>query len=197
MNVAIIPARGGSRRIPGKNIKPFHGKPIIAYSIETALMSGLFDDVAVTTDSQEIAAVASQYGATHITRGEHYAEDEVGTQEVMRHALRLYEATYNKHPEIACCIYPCAPMMTVDDLDQGLKALKRDHHTYAFAVAEEPFGPAGTFYWGWTRSFKEHLNLVTPYAAMIPIPPERCIDINTQEDWDKAERMYATWKGLK
>lgn len=190
--IAIIPARGGSRRIPGKNIRPFHGKPIIAYSIETALRSGLFDTVAVCTDSREIQAVAEQYGAWHLTRSEANARDEVGTQEVMRHALTLAMAIKDTTWDQACCIYATSPMLTIQDLING-KGWLNCGRVYSFAVAEEPFGPAGMFYWGAADRFLSSFPLVTPHSAMIPIPKHRCIDINTEADWIEAATMYAVW----
>jgi pseudaminic acid cytidylyltransferase len=191
--IAIIPARGGSRRIPGKNIKMFHGKPIIAYSIETARRSGLFDTIAVCTDSNEIGAVAEHYGAWRLTRSEASARDEVGTQEVMRHAITLAQAIKDTTWDQACCIYATAPMMTVPDLVAATVYLQEPRR-YAFAVSEEPFGPAGMFYLGAARDFLIGHPLVQPQAVMIPIPATRCIDINTHDDWERAEKMYADWR---
>lgn len=190
--IAIIPARGGSTRIPGKNIKDFHGKPIIAYSIETAIKSGLFDAVAVCTDSREIQSVGECYGASHLTRSAYHSRDEVGTQEVMRHAIKLAMAIKDTEWDRACCIYPASPMLTVEDLRHGNGWLDLDR-VYAFGVAAEPFGAAGTFYFGRTERFLSSFPLVTPHSAMIPISQHRCIDINTMQDWERAETMYADW----
>lgn len=194
MKVAIIPARGGSRRIPLKNIRQFHGQPIIAYSIYTALQSRLFDAVLVSTDDQAIAAVARHYGATTLKRPPQLALDEVGTQEVIGRAIEQAALDLGDI-DYACCIYPTAPMLTTLDLLRGWHALQRTSAMYAFAVGEEPFGPAGMFYWGRSIAFKTGMPLYHEHSVIIPIPPERCIDINTEEDWMKAEAMYSAWKG--
>lgn len=188
--IAIIPARGGSRRIPRKNIKPFHGKPIIAYSIETARRSGLFDSVVVNTDDDEIADVAQNYKADVFLRSKEMGEDAVGTQDVARDFLMK-----SKPAEVACVIYATAPLMNVDDLVRGWNALHRNGAQFAFAVAEDPFGPAGYFYFGYVRSFVARIPLVAENSVMVPIPPKRCIDINTIYDWNKAEEMYAAIHG--
>ncbi|WP_166371144.1 pseudaminic acid cytidylyltransferase [Psychromonas sp. SA13A] len=110
-NIAIIPARGGSKRIPHKNIKLFCGKPIIAYSIEVALKSKLFDAVLVSTDDEEIATVAKKYGAeVPFMRPEHLADDYTGTTEVIKHAIEEYQGM--RHIiNFACCIYATAPFL--------------------------------------------------------------------------------------
>ena len=111
MNVAIIPARGGSKRIPKKNIKDFLGKPIIAYSIEAAISTNLFDKVIVSTDSDEIAEVAINYGAeAPFLRPKELADDFTGNHKVMRHAINWLENTTGKI-NYTCCIYPAAPLI--------------------------------------------------------------------------------------
>lgn len=124
MNVALIPARGGSKRIPGKNIRPFAGKPIIAYSIEAATASGLFDRVIVSTDSDEIAQVARNYGAeTPFRRPEALADDFATTAVVVEHALAwLLEA--GNPVRYLCCIYATAPFVRVKDLKAGYMLLE-------------------------------------------------------------------------
>ena len=109
MRVAIIPARGGSKRIPRKNIRNFSGKPIIAWSIRAALNSGCFDRVTVSTDDDEIARVAQQYGAvTPFTRPAELSDDYTGTIPVIRHAIEWFMA-HGEKPEQVCCIYATAP----------------------------------------------------------------------------------------
>lgn len=196
MRVAIIPARGGSRRIPRKNIREFHGKPIIAYSIETALRSGLFDEVVVSTDDLEIGKAAAFHKARPLPRPPALACDEVGTQDVMRHALREIAAEGDCLIDYACCIYATCPLLTVEDLERGWTALLRNPTAqYAFAVAEEPFGPAGYFYFGRAEAFLNDAPLVAEHSVMVPIPPERCVDINTEADWMRAEELYAAMQG--
>lgn len=195
MRVAIIPARGGSQRIQRKNIRTFHGKPILAYSIETAKASGLFDRIYVSTDSDEIGEVAQAYGAKRLGREYEEAQDHIGTQQVMRDALRRIWSEYITH---ACCIYATAPMMTVQDLKLAWDLLQRHPSAeYAFGVSADPFGPAGTFYFGRATAFVRGRPLVATSSIMVPIPPDRCCDINTDEDWTRAESMYAALNGLK
>lgn len=192
-NLAIIPARGGSQRIPGKNIRPFHGKPIIAYSIETAKASGLFERVLVSSDDHEILRVAESYGADTIDRSAAMARDEVGTQEVAAYVLAQLGYRDVLGPAFTCVIYPTCPMLLVSDLQRGLKALQDDpHKMYAFAVAQEPFQPAGMFYWGRTHAYLNPLiHLVDVYSLVVPVPAERAIDINVEADWVRAERVFA------
>ncbi|MFT4995896.1 MAG: pseudaminic acid cytidylyltransferase, partial [Flavobacteriales bacterium] len=110
--VCIIPARGGSKRIPRKNIKPFCGKPIIAYSIEAAIESGLFDEVMVSTDDTEIAEIAQHYGASvPFIRSEKNANDYATTIDVIDEVLGAYEAN-GQHFDLACCIYATAPFVS-------------------------------------------------------------------------------------
>ncbi len=123
MNLAIIPARGGSKRIPGKNIKNFLGKPIIAYSIETALESKLFSDVMVSTDSDEIASVAKNYkAAVPFLRSEHTSNDSAGLEHVLEEVINKY-ADQNRHFEYACIILATAPFLTPKRLQQGFEIL--------------------------------------------------------------------------
>lgn len=186
--IAIIPARGGSQRIPGKNWKMFHGKPIIQYSIETATKSGLFDQIVVSTDRQEIADAAHAAGAFVVWRPAAMAKDEVGTQDVASATLALFK----NWPEWACCIYPTAPMMTVADLRQGLQLLRYDHTDYTMSVGSEPLRDAGQWYWGTAEAFANRRRLISPRTTMVPIPEDRVCDINTIGDWDRAIEMYAS-----
>lgn len=203
MRVAIIPARGGSRRIPRKNIKLFHGRPMLAYAIETAQLATegdahtpLFKDVWVSTEDEEIASVARQCGARVIERDPRLAEDDVGTQTVMVEALAKLRPKYKERITQACCIYATCPMLTNSDLERGYRALNANGRTrYAFAVAEEPFGAVGYFYWGDAHAFLQNMPLVAEYSVMIPIPPSRAIDINLPADWARAEEMYAALNG--
>ncbi len=188
--IAIIPARGGSRRIPRKNIRPFFGKPIIAYSIEVARDCGIFDKVVVSTEDEEIAEIAIKHGAHVLIRPKYLAQDEIGTQEVMTHAMNAYP-TY----DLACCIYPTAPMLAIEDIEHGhailFMGLGLD---YAMSVNAEPLYDAGQFYWGHSRAFFHRAPLIGPRTAMIPIDKDRVCDINTNEDWVRAELMYAAWR---
>lgn len=136
--LAIIPARGGSKRIPKKNIKSFLGKPIIAYSIEAALKSGLFDTVMVSTDNSEIAEVAKEYGAeVPFLRSAENADDFATTADVILEVVQEYEAN-GEIFEFACCIYPTAPLLSVETLKDGWDLLREKHYATVFPVA--PFG---------------------------------------------------------
>ena len=123
-NFAIIPARGGSKRIPKKNIKCFLGKPIIAYSIEKAIETNLFDKVIVSTDNDEIAKVAMKYGAEiPFIRPKELADDFTGTHEVISHAVKFLEAS-REIIDYACCIYPTAPLLKKNDIVRGFDLIK-------------------------------------------------------------------------
>ncbi|MBR7887445.1 pseudaminic acid cytidylyltransferase [Marinomonas sp. A79] len=122
--VAVIPARGGSQRIPKKNIRLLDGKPLIAYSIETALASGLFDRVIVSTDDTNIARIANEYGAeTPFLRPADLADHLTGTTPVMQHTLQ-YLSDQGESPDEACLIYATCPLLTTSDLQQGHALLK-------------------------------------------------------------------------
>lgn len=199
MKIAIIPARAGSQRIPGKNKRMFHGQPIIKYSIDTAKASGLFDLIVVSTDDHEIASIASARGALAVYRDADYAKDEVGTQSVISHCLDQIKAV---QPDYVCGIYATAPLLLPDDLRRGYRILseaqEKPGHTlhYAMAVNEEPLFDAGLFYWGTTRAFLDRKPLITAHTAMIPISKKYVCDINTEDDWERAEQMYAELHGI-
>jgi N-acylneuraminate cytidylyltransferase len=123
-NLAIIPARGSSKRIPRKNIKPFMGKPIIAYSIQAALDSGLFDEVMVSTDDEEIASIAKQYGATvPFMRSKDTANDFATLSDVLVEVVNCY-AAQNIHPENVCLILPTAPLISSQKITEAYNLLK-------------------------------------------------------------------------
>lgn len=123
MNLAIITARGGSKRIPRKNSRPFLGKPIIAYSIETALASGLFDTVMVSTEDDEIADIAQHYGAlVPFRRTSRTADDFATTADVLTEVLTRY-AALGQNFTYACCLYPTAPFVTQSLLQQAFDRL--------------------------------------------------------------------------
>jgi pseudaminic acid cytidylyltransferase len=185
MRIAIIPARSGSKRIPGKNLRLFHGKPIIAYSIETALRSHLFDRVIVSTDCEKTAAVAVQYGAEAQMRPADLADDQTGTQAVARYVLSQMECFGH-----ACVIYATCPLMLPEDLKRGWDALVRNGVRYAFSVNWEPLFDAGQFYWGDVDAFKDDLPLVGTHTQMIVIDSNRVRDINVEDDWLAAEAAY-------
>jgi N-acylneuraminate cytidylyltransferase len=158
-NVAIIPARGGSKRIPRKNIKPFAGKPIMAWSIEAARGCGLFERVIVSTDDDEIAAIARAHGAeAPFVRPGELSDDHSGTLEVMQHALQWLGAD-GACPERACCIYATAPFVRPARLAEGLRALLDSGRSYAFS--------ATSFSFPIQRAIR-----ITASGAVVPMFPE-------------------------
>lgn len=139
--IAIITARGGSKRIPRKNIREFCGKPIICYSIEAALDSGIFDEVMVSTDSEEIADIAKQVGATiPFLRSEKMSNDFATTADVLLEVLEEYRKKGITF-EQACCIYPTAPFVTAKKLKEGMELIKQDDVDSAIPVVQFSFPP--------------------------------------------------------
>lgn len=226
MNIAVIPARGGSKRIPGKNIKVFAGKPLIAYSIAAAKESGLFDKVIVSTDSQEVAKVAKAFGAeVPFIRSNELSNDVVGTRPVTNHAIRYCIEHFYK-PEFCCCIYATAPFLQAQYLQQGLAGLQKDaNKAFAFSVTsfpfpiqralkkttegvspmfpdnirkrsqdlEEAYHDAGQFYWGRTDDYLSSKAIFSHDSLPVVLPRHLVQDIDTPEDWQRAELMYAAY----
>ncbi|MCC2615105.1 pseudaminic acid cytidylyltransferase [Aestuariibacter halophilus] len=226
MNLAIIPARGGSKRIPAKNIREFAGKPLIAYSIEVAQKSGLFDSVIVSTDCQDVADIARQYGAeVPFIRPEHLSNDIVGTRPVTNHAIR-YCMENMFQPAFTCCIYATAPFLQAQYLADGLEALKQDEQkSFAFSVTtfefpiqrairvveggvepmfeseiakrsqdlEEAYHDAGQFYWGRSDDYLSNKGIFSRHSVPVVLPRHLVQDIDTPEDWQRAELMYQAY----
>lgn len=136
MNIAVIPARGGSKRIPRKNIRPFCGKPMIAYSIEAAKASGLFAHILVSTDDPEIAEIARNLGAeTPFVRPPELANDHAATAPVIAHAVRW--AQQQGWPlEAACCLYATAPFVRAEDIKQAHSLLNSGDWSYVFTATD-------------------------------------------------------------
>lgn len=178
-------------RIPRKNIRDFYGRPIIAYSIETAIAAKLFDRIVVSTDDEEIAEVARRYGAEALQRPDGYAD--AGTQDVA--GVVIEQLSDEKSiPRHACVIYATCPMLNAGDLQAGWQAMNDRYPTFAFAVGAEPLRDAGMFYWGDGWAFRAGVPLIGPRSAMVRIPEARVCDINLESDWLRAERMYADMK---
>lgn len=143
--IAVITARGGSKRIPKKNIKDFCGKPIIAYSIEAAIDSQLFDEVMVSTDSEEIAGIARQYGANvPFMRSAKTADDHATTNDVLVEVFSEYEKR-GQHFELAVCIYPTAPFVTAEKLREAVALLKKEDADQVMPVVRFSFPPQRAF----------------------------------------------------
>lgn len=220
MRIAVIPARGGSKRIPRKNIKNFNGKPMIAWSIEAAKESGLFEKIIVSTDDEEIAEIASEWGAeVPFLRPAELSDDFVATTEVIAHATQ-WAIDQKFDLESVCCIYATAPFIKVEDLKRAREALDSGDWDYTFAVTDfaapifrafketeqgglemffpEHFGTrsqdlplalhdAGQFYWGRSEAWMQGRRIFSINSKPILIPRWRVQDIDTLEDWKRAE----------
>ena len=148
MIVAVIPARGGSKRIPKKNIKNFCGKPIIAWTINIAKKSKIFDKIIVSTDDRKIASIAKKYDAeVPFVRPSKLAGDKIATSDVVIHAITWLKNSGQK-PTDVCCIYPTAPLMQIKDLKNSLQVLQSRRCQYVF--------PVTTFEYSIFRSFKKN-----------------------------------------
>lgn len=135
-NLCIIPARGGSKRIPRKNVKPFLGKPILAYSIETALQSGLFDEIMVSTDDAEIADVAKQFGASvPFMRSAEIASDFATTADVLKEVIAKYKELGLEFDNF-CCFYATAPLVQSNDIISAFERLQSSNFTYVYPVVQ-------------------------------------------------------------
>ena len=222
MNIAIIPARGGSKRIPRKNIKSFYGKPMIAWAIDAAMQSGLFDRIIVSTEDEEIASIANRYGATTpFCRPNELSDDITPTVPVIAHAIQEC-INLGWHADYVCCIYPCVPFLVKDDLVKSLDIIKTEGAQFIYPVAEyahpiqramrrlangkmeflsphfestrtqefeKTYHDAGQFYWGKTSSWLAHNKMHTNGLAM-PIPNWRVVDIDSVDDWKRAELIF-------
>ncbi|MGR4037868.1 pseudaminic acid cytidylyltransferase [Pseudomonas sp. 910_21] len=226
--LALIPARGGSKRIARKNLRAFDGVPMLARSIDKALSSGLFQRVVVSTDDPQIAELALACGAeVPFVRPQSLADDFTGTAAVIVHALQVLQEQGQAF-EYACCIYATAPLLQVRYLRQGLETLVQ-HPDKAFAFSVCSFGfpvqraltldeqgalnalypefrqsrsqdlplayqDAGQFYWGRSQAWLEGEVLFSPRSLPVILPRHLVQDIDTEEDWRRAEYLYAALK---
>ena len=151
MNVAVIPARGGSKRIPRKNIKLFHGLPIIAYAIKVARESEIFDEIFVSTDDEEIAEVAMSFGATiPWMRPKNLSDDYATTVSVIQDAVKRLKINLINMENI-CCIYPATPLLKPSFLSEGLKVLKNGDWSYVFSALKASTPPQRLFSLGTSK----------------------------------------------
>jgi pseudaminic acid cytidylyltransferase len=221
MALAVIPARGGSKRIPRKNVRPFAGRPMIAHAIAAAQAAGVFDRIVVSTDDAEIASVARAHGAeVPFMRPPELSDDHPGTLPVIAHAI-AQQRWRDDRP--VCCIYPGVPLLDPADLRRTLALLLSSGCDFAFPVLAFPspvqramrrdaqgraqplqaehaatrtqdlepaFHDAGQFCWGWPAAWRGG---ISPHAggATLVLPPWRAVDIDTPEDWARAELLYA------
>ena len=145
MNIAVIPARGGSKRIPRKNIKLFHGLPVIAYAIKVAKESKIFDEVIVSTDDEEIAEVAESFGATiPWMRSKELSDDHTTTVSVMQDAVNKLKSSFIAL-EYVCCIYPATPLLQPNFISQGLQILKDGDWDYVLSASRAETPPERFF----------------------------------------------------
>lgn len=227
MRLAIIPARGGSKRIPRKNIKLFCGKPMIAWSIEAAQQSGCFDRIVVSTDDEEIAKLALLYGATvPFMRPAELSDDHTGTIPVIRHAIEWFNAQGHS-VEYACCLYATAPFIAPEDVRRGFRDLTDADCDYAFAVTtyafpiqraiglnaegrvemfnpehfntrsqdlDEAYHDAGQFYWGTADAWLQGRKIFSSGSVPVALPRHRVQDIDTSEDWLRAEWLFKSMR---
>lgn len=225
MRLAIIPARGGSKRIPRKNIKDFFGKPLIAYSIEAAKKTELFDKIIVSTDDEEIASIAEKYGALTLNRPKELADDFTPTIPVIAHALQATCKDINSI-EAVCCIYATAPFVQAQYLKQAYEKLIQTNSDYCFSATsfafpiqraiklkkekvemfypehfntrsqdlEEAYHDAGQFYWGTPQAWCEEKAIFSSNSTVVILPRYLVQDIDTLEDWKRAELMYQALK---
>lgn len=223
MNIAVIPARGGSKRIPRKNIREFCGKPMIAYSIEAAIKSKLFDRIIVSTDDDEIASVAQAFGAElPFRRPPELSDDYTPTIPVIRHAVQQVLDAGNQI-KAACCIYATAPFIQSKTMVEAFEKLQADAEldfafpvtTFAFPIFRslrldgnrvrmfypehvntrsqdlpEAFHDAGQFYWGTTAAWLNRSGIFTSSSTGVPLPRYLVQDIDTPDDWLRAEWLY-------
>lgn len=191
--VAIICAKGTSKRIPRKNIRMFHGNPIMMYPIQTALTCGLFTHCFVSTDDDEIADIAMQYSAGILKRGEELCVDTVGPLDVARH--HLMAGDFGQDVSHICVLYATAPMIDPLCLAAGMSLVTNPWMAYSVSVGIEPLHDAAQFFFCRPQALANKIPEFGPSTVMIPVPPETDIDINVESDWTKAESMYEMLHG--
>lgn len=222
MNICVIPARGGSKRIPRKNIKEFLGKPIIAYSIEAAIKSNCFDEVIVSTDNNEIAELAIKYGAqVPFIRPDEISDDFSNTLVVVKHAIE--QQSVDSNIETVCCLYATAPFIDAKTINDSYEQFIKSNACYCLGITSFPFSiqraikvssknrlamfnkksiqkrsqdletayhDAGQFCWGKASAFKNELSIYSELTIPFILPRHLTQDIDTMEDWVRAETMY-------
>jgi pseudaminic acid cytidylyltransferase len=219
-SIAIIPARKGSKRIPGKNIKLFYGKPIIYYAIKKAEESGLFSKILVTTDSKKIANISKKFGASvEFIRPKYLSNDKAGTIEVISHAvnyLKKKSLFYN----YVCCIYPATPLINLKKFKICHKILNSNKYNYVFPVSKYRktnntylllnknytvkkkvetkkkifsslfYNDTGQYYWGKFNSWLNKKKLFTSKSRVISLYKNDFVDVNTTKDWVDLKNLY-------
>lgn len=224
--IAIIPARGGSKRIKGKNFKKFNGVPIIANTIKILKKSKIFEKIIVSTDDARIKKIAIKSGATvPFVRPKSISDDFTGSGEVIKHCIKFLEKKYNF--KYVCCIYPCNPFLKMKDLKEGYKKIITGKNNFIFSATvyqfpffrsfvfskkegckmifsrfykkksqdiNKIFSDAGQFYWGAKEIWLSKKNIYSRNSNFIKIPKWRYHDIDTHEDWIRAEKFSKIFK---
>jgi len=183
--ICIIPARGNSQRIPGKNMKMFHGKPMIQHSIDAAKDSHLFDGILVTTDDERTIDLAERLHVGVIERSPELCEDDIGTQQVAKEALKI---TGTPEDEYVMVLYATSPLLDWSYVKTAIELLYTTDFKYAMSVDMKGID-AGNFYISKAKNFLADVPL-EGNSIQIGMEPGRVCDINTKEDWVKAEKMY-------
>ena len=218
--ICIIPARGGSKRIPGKNIKDFLGKPLIAYSIEAALNSKVFSEVIVSTDDEAIANVAREFGASvPFFREASLSDDYATSTDVIKDAIRRANSSFSD----VCCLYATAPLITAEILKEAAVEFKKQECKFLFSATafdfpiqraikldknarvsmfypqfertrsqdlEPAFHDAGAFYFGKKEAWLECSAIFAPHSKAYLLPRNLVCDIDTIEDFEFAKKLY-------
>lgn len=221
--IAVIPARGGSKRIPRKNIKPFCGKPMVAYSIEAAIRAGIFDEIIVSTDDEEIAGIAKNAGASvPFMRPKELSDDFTATGAVVEHAIKFLQARGDRI-KFVCTIYATAPLIDEFYIKLGLEKLRASNAKNAFSCTsmpfpiwrtfkiakdgrcemfwrenfakrsqdlEEAYQDAGQFYWTNLDAPSSDEIFFGRDSIAIVLPRHLVQDIDTPQDWIRAEFLY-------
>tara|TARA_B100000787_G_C16195227_1_gene300305 strand:- start:1579 stop:2268 length:690 start_codon:yes stop_codon:yes gene_type:complete len=222
MAICVIPARGGSKRIPRKNIKEFHGKPMIQWSIEAAQASNIFTDIIISTDDDEIGEIAESLGAlVPFKRPLELSDDYTNTTEVIAHASN-WSRNQGLDAAVVCCLYATAPFVQPSDLAGAYRIITCEDWQYVFSVGEysspifrsfeqnksggvkmffpehfetrsqdlpPAFFDAGMFYMATSNAWINNLRIFEKHSFPLKIPSWRIQDIDTPEDWERAEQM--------
>jgi len=216
----IIPARAGSKRIIHKNFRNFLGKPIISYAIETAIKSGLFKEIIVSTDSEEIMEIAKKYSVAFEKRSSSLSDDYTNTDEVVADFIKRNQISFD---EVICCVYPTTPFLEIEDLQASYAKFSENPGEFLMAVTQVGFPiertfrlnekgllvmsnpenystrsqdlpsryrDAGQFYWGTSRKWLEVMTSGVEEASYFELPWLKSIDIDTVEDWERAEKLF-------
>lgn len=227
--VAIVPARGGSKRIPRKNIRPFRGVPLLERVVVTLRASGLFDLIVVSTDDDEIASIATAIGAeAPFRRPPELSDDRTGARPVIIHAIETIEAELGRELGPTCIVYPTAVFVTGEDLVSSFEALETSESEFVFSAVEfdapvqralvrladgtcSPMWPqhigtrtqdlepayhdAGQFYWGRRDAWLAGRPVFASRSQMSVLPRWRVQDIDTPDDWARAEIIHRLLHG--